>query len=130
MNEKLDSKKSQAIVLGLVSGLLVIYFYLTEYKEKEADLLLIITMSIAVLAALSGKLAFYIAWIWMKIGFLLGKINGTLLLTLVYLLVVTPIAWLKKLFAANTNFKASVKSDTAFEKRNKVFTNDDIQLPW
>ncbi len=130
MNEKLDSKKSQAIVLGLVSGLLVIYFYLTEYKEKEADLLLIITMSIAVLAALSGKLAFYIAWVWMKIGFLLGKINGTLLLTLVYLLVVTPIAWLKKLFAANTNFKASVKSDTAFVKRNKVFTNDDIQLPW
>ncbi len=130
MNEKLDSKKSQAIVLGLVSGLLVIYFYLTEYKEKEADLLLIVTMSIAVLAALSGKLAFYIAWIWMKIGFLLGKMNGTLLLTLVYLLVVTPIAWLKKLFAANTNFKARVKSDTAFVKRNKVFTNDDIQLPW
>lgn len=130
MSEKLDSKKSQAIVLGLVSGLLVIYFYLTEYKEKDADLLLIITMSIAVLAALSGKLAFYIAWVWMKIGFLLGKVNGTLLLTLVYLLVVTPIAWLKKLFAANENFKTTSKSETAFVKRNKVFTNEDIQLPW
>lgn len=130
MNEKLDGKKSQAIVLGLVSGLIVIYFYLTEYKEKEADLLLIVTMSIALLSALSGKIAFYIAWIWMKIGFLLGKINGTLLLTIVYIFVVTPIAWLKKLFAPNTNFKTIPGSKTAFVKRDKAFTKEDIQLPW
>lgn len=130
MSEKLDNKKSQAIVLGLVSGLMVIYFYLTEYKEKEADLLLIVTMSIAVLSALSGKVAFYVAWVWMKIGFLLGKINGTLLLTIVYVFVVTPIAWLKKSFGANPNFKTTSDSKTAFVKREKVFTKDDIQLPW
>lgn len=130
MSEKLDSKKSQAIVLGLVSGLIVVYFYLTVYKGKEADLLLIVTMCIALLSALSGKIAFYIAWVWMKIGFLLGKINGTLLLTIVYVLVVTPIAWLKKLFAANPNFKTTSDSDTAFVKRDKVFTKEDIQLPW
>lgn len=130
MSEKLDNKKSQAIVLGLVSGLLVIYFYLTEYKDKEADLLLIVTISIAVLSVLSGKIAYYIAWVWMKIGFILGKINGTLLLTIVYVFVVTPIAWLKKLFAANPNFKTISDSKTAFVKREKVFTKDDIELPW
>ncbi|MBO3700695.1 SxtJ family membrane protein [Roseivirga sp. E12] len=130
MSKKLDTKKSQAIVLGLVTGLLVIYFYLTTYKDKDADVLLIITMSIAVVSALFGKAAYYIAWLWMKFGLLLGKINGTLLLTLVYLLVVTPIAWLKKLSGSNSNFKTSSEGDSAFVKRNKTFSKDDIQLPW
>lgn len=130
MNQKLDTKKSQAIVLGLVTGLLVIFLYLSIYKEKDADMLLIITGGIAVVSALSGKMAYYIAWVWMKFGLLLGKINGTLLLSIVYLFVLTPIAWLKKLFGANPNFKPTSNQETAFEKRNKVFTKEDIQLPW
>ncbi|WP_139135375.1 SxtJ family membrane protein [Roseivirga sp. 4D4] len=130
MTKKLDTKKSQAIVLGLVTGLLVIYFYLSVYKEKDADGLLIATMSIAVLSALFGKVAYYLALVWMKFGLLLGKINGAILLTLVYILVVTPIAWLKKLFGANPNFKASTESSSAFDKRNKTFSKEDIQLPW
>lgn len=130
MNQKLDTKKSQAIVLGLVTGLLVIFLYLSIYKEKDADTLLIITGGIAVVSALSGKMAYYIAWVWMKFGLLLGKINGTLLLSIVYLFVLTPIAWLKKLFGANPNFKPTSNQETAFEKRNKVFAKEDIQLPW
>ncbi|OEK03939.1 hypothetical protein BFP97_18585 [Roseivirga sp. 4D4] len=87
-------------------------------------------MSIAVLSALFGKVAYYLALVWMKFGLLLGKINGAILLTLVYILVVTPIAWLKKLFGANPNFKASTESSSAFDKRNKTFSKEDIQLPW
>lgn len=130
MSKKLDTKKSQAIVLGLVTGLLVIYFYLSVYRGKDAEGLLIATVGIAVLSVLFGKAAYYIAWVWMKFGLLLGKINGTILLTLVYMLVVTPIAWLKRLFGANTNFREKAESSSAFSKRNKTFSKEDIQLPW
>lgn len=130
MSKNKNYQKSQAIVLGLVAGLLVIYYYLTVYKQREADMFLLAICIIALTSVLSKHVAYYIAWIWMKIGLILGKINGTILLTLVYVLVVTPIGWLKKVFAPNINFSKKRTTQTGFIKRRQRFTIDDIELPW
>lgn len=130
MSENRNYQKSQAIVLGLVAGLLVIYYYMVTYKEREADLLLLAICIIALSSVLSKHVAYYIAWLWMKIGLVLGKINGTILLSIVYIFVVTPIGWLKKAFAPDVNFSNKKPVKTGFVKRKRVFTIKDIEQPW
>ena len=130
MSENRNYQKSQAIVLGLVAGLLVIYYYMVAYKDKEADVLLLIICIIALGSVLFKHVAFYIAWIWMKIGLLLGKVNSILLLSLVYILIVTPIGWLKKIFAPDVNFSSKKPVKTGFVKREHVFTMKDIENTW
>lgn len=60
---------------------------------------------------------------WIKIGNVLGKINSTILFTLIFFLVFTPIAFIFKLFGRDrlhTNFKA-VKSTMVLKQEISPF---------
>ncbi|MFY0593905.1 SxtJ family membrane protein [Roseivirga sp.] len=130
MSDNRDYNKAQSIVLGLVAGLLAIYFYLLTFRDEEVRELLLIICLIALLSVLSKHVAHYISWVWMKFGSLLGKINGTILLSIVYLIVVTPIGWIKKLVSPGSQFSPKTEAKTAFVERDKTFTKVDIEEPW
>ena len=70
-------------------------------------------------------------WGWMKLAEGLGFISSRILLTVVYVLVVLPVA-----FFAKRSGKLSIKlgkggrGASGFKDRNHVFVKEDLENPW
>ena len=118
------------IVVGLLAGLLVIQFYI-QYKQGEPhEVLTYVILCIAILSALFKSFASIVATLWMALGTLLGKVNGAILLTLVYFLILTPLSLLKKLISPSDVFKSNKEKSSRFIERNHSYAKDDLQFPW
>lgn len=91
-------------------------------KRFQLDSLLLVGLAILVITVLNFYLASKIAFIWMLIGKLLGTINGKLIMTLFFFLVLTPLALLKKLFSSkpqktnNSNWKMIIHKEENFKQ--------------
>ncbi len=62
---------------------------------------------------------------WHKLGHALGYVNSRIILTLVYLLVLTPIALLYR-----ATRKKEIASDSYFITRNHQYTPKDMEKGW
>jgi len=123
--QKIKVENPQGVVLAMVAGLLLIRFVF-DLENLVFDYTI---LGISVLSALFKSLAELIAIIWLSTGKVLGKINGAILLTIIYFLVLTPIALLKKAVSPHATFRSSdVKSK--FQVRKHLYSSDDLKLPW
>lgn len=118
------------IIVGLLAGLLVIQLIMENKYPEESQILGYVIVGIAIMSALFKFFASWLATLWMAFGMLLGKINGAILLTLVYFLILTPLSWLKKVFSPSTTFKPLKEGDTRFINRDHTYSEKDIQHPW
>lgn len=118
------------IVVGLLAGLLAIQFYIQYKQGQPHEVLTYVILSIAILSALFKGFASLIASLWMAFGTLLGKVNGAILLTLVYFLILTPLSWLKKLISSSEVFSSKKEKTSRFIERNHSYIKDDLQFPW
>jgi len=83
----MDRQKHLETILVIVLGMIVIYFFVgSRYLLWAAVTLGAIGVFIPFLA---GK----IHWAWMKLAHVLGYVMSKVMLTLVYTLVVLPMAW-------------------------------------
>ena len=121
-NEGINSDKA---ILGLIAGLLVI-----NYLLVKSDTLLTIIVALATLSVISSTFAHYLAKFWLGLGKILGRINGTILLGVVYFLLITPLAFLKRTLGKSTFFKNGDSPDSGFTKHDAVVKPEDIELPW
>src|ERR1700760_3855980 len=118
-----------------------------NYKAKES--VLVITVGFIFLylvfkirvflycalgVGLAGVLSFYLSekidWVWGKLSWLLGEISNRVLLTIVFLVVVTPMAIFRRLRKKNglRRFDAGAKSN--FSDREHVFVRKDLENTW
>lgn len=118
------------VILGLLAGLLVIQFFLKKKYPDESELLGYVIIGIAVLSALFRAFASLLASLWMAFGMVLGKINGAILLTLVYFLLLTPLSFLKKIFSPSQSFLKSKDANSRFIVRDHTYDKKDLQFPW
>ena len=72
----------------------------------------------------------YLAQAWQQLAHFLGRINGTILLSIVFLLLVWPLGWLARFFRSRNSLQLKHRSDTYFQSRNHTFTADDLRDPW
>lgn len=79
---------------------------------------------------ISFKIARYIDWAWMKFGAILGYINSRILLTLVFFLILTPIAFFYRIFASNKSFSKQKDPNSQYHPRNHAFIADDFEKMW
>jgi hypothetical protein len=102
----------------LVLALLAIYTFILIYHEKQVNELLYGALGLLVIQMVFFKLAYYIAYGWMQFGKGLGFVNSKVLLSLVFLIVVVPIGFLKrkKADAKSTNWLPSSESKVDFKK--------------
>ena len=79
-------------------------------------------LAIGLICVFSEKLAGYVSKGWMAFGMFLGKINSTILLSLVFILMLTPLALLKRLTEKKSgedqygNWSSSENETVNFEK--------------
>ena len=112
------------VIISILVGLLVLYFIF------EADWFLYAGTAVALLSLLSGKLAHYIALSWMWFGAVMGYINGHLLLTLIFFLILTPLALLNRLFGKQKLQMKAGNAESNWQDRSHTYTAKDLGKPF
>ncbi len=115
-------KKYQSI-LGIVIGFSILYFLF------DKSWLIYTSIIIGLSSLLSARLATYINVCWNYLVKAIGFINSYLLLGLVFFLLLTPIAFLYRLFNKDQLFLKGDR-DSYFKERNTLFVPEDLENPW
>ena len=123
---KLNREKSLEAVLVICTGLLILFWIFDNAN------FLIAAIIIGIAALLSSFLAGKIAFVWYKLAEFLGRINGFIILTGLFFLFLTPLAWLSKLFKKDElQLKKKTKPEGSyFIERNHTFSKKDLENLW
>jgi hypothetical protein len=112
-------------LLAICFGLLVCFLI---FKKP---ILIIIAVIIAGIGIFSDSLSAKITWFWLKIAQILGNINGKILLSLIFFVFLTPIAFLMKLLSKNASFMLDKsKVSSLFTERNHTYVAKDLENIW
>ena len=71
-----------------------------------------------------------LSFLWEKLTILLSFIVPNILLSLIYFFILTPVAFLSKIFRAKTNFQLKNQSKSLFVSEEKVYNKESFENPW
>ena len=111
-------------VLVIVAGLIAWYLFSAQVW------LLYVALGLGLSGALSPVLARFIHAAWMKLGWALGLVVPRILLGLLYYLLLTPVAWLSRLFGPADPLRLRHTRDSMFREVDKSFEPKDFEKPW
>ena len=114
-----SSNKYQTIIV-LQTAMLV--FYMFQHKF----VFLTVAMILGAIAILSSKAVDYIHLGWMKLAHGMGLISNTIILGVVFILIVIPTGFLKKIFSKKSN----TDNTSSFKDRKYLYTKKDFENPW
>ena len=111
-------------VLTVCVGILVFYFF------SKLEWLLYTALIIGIIGVFSTYLSMVIDNLWMKLAWLLSYIFPTIMLSLVFFLIVFPLAILYKLFSRTDNLMLKNRKESLLMGTNKLFTKTSFEKPW
>ncbi|MEO6538897.1 MAG: SxtJ family membrane protein [Ferruginibacter sp.] len=114
-----SSNKYQTIIV-LQTAMLV--FYMFQHKFA----FLVVAMILGGVAILSAKAVDYIHFGWMKLAHGMGLISNTIILGVVFILIVIPTGFLKRIFSKKNN----TEKTSSFKERKYLYTKKDFENPW
>ncbi|NLA25588.1 MAG: hypothetical protein GX879_11540 [Bacteroidales bacterium] len=118
--QKNEKNKYYSSVLAIVIGLIAIYLIF-----KTSKWVLIASIATGLVAIIIPFLARLIHYAWMGLGKILGLIISPIILSIVFFVILTPIALLKKLVT-----KTKPQQNTNFKLVNKEYSRKDFENPW
>lgn len=119
-----DKAKAQLVI---VTGLLVIYFIFSS----RFPYLLYAAVAIGVVSIAIPALGDLIVKGWYKLAEVLGAINGRILLSVVFFVILFPVAVLSRI--GKKKNPLGLKNDnqaSAFTERNHLYTPKDLDQVW
>ena len=120
IKEDPDTHKVQLII---VSGLLVLAWLFS------LPLLAYIAAAIGLFSLIIPPAGYGLVWGWYKIAEILGFVNARVILSLLYYIMVTPMALVFRL-AGNDPMLLSKPEHSTFKKRDYTYSADDLKDPW
>jgi hypothetical protein len=123
MNEKKISEPVKTVLVITIGFLAV--FLITKHRWA-LNTAFIIGLS----GIFSGYLARKIDYLWMKLTMLLGMIVPNILLSVVFFFLLTPIAFLSKLFGNKDPLLLKKTNASLFKETNKQFEPKNFENPW
>lgn len=117
------SPKTLEARVGVLMGFLVLGFIF------KLQVLVYVATALAVVWVLIPSLGRVVDWIWAKLGFVLGWVNGRILLGAVFFIFLTPIALLYRLFSKNP-LQLKKPEGTTFYVRDHAYTPQDLEESW
>jgi hypothetical protein len=120
----MSREKKLESILVITLGLVALYFLFKSALFLAAALLL------GGLSLASDFLLTHITAAWSRLARLLGYINGTILLSAVYYLVLCPVAYFYRLRHPNALQLKKKNADTYFTTRNHTYTGKDLENMW
>lgn len=127
--------------------LLVVLMIQKNYKPKET--MLVITVGFLLLHlvfkqrvflflalgfGLTGILSAWLSektdWLWQQLSLALGRVSNTVLLTLIFFLVLTPVGILRRLFTKGSFLSWDKDKHSNFTDRDHRYTKKDLENTW
>lgn len=116
-------------VLTIVIGFLAIYLYLTT-KSQYHYWMLWVGGSVGALGLLSSYLALKIQDAWMGLSNILSHIIPPVILSIIFFVVLFPIAVLSRLFGEKDPLQLKKTDKSLFKTVNKSCTKDTFEKTW
>jgi hypothetical protein len=91
---------------------------------------LVTAIVIGLLGLLSGFLAKKIDYLWLKLSWVLSLIVPNIILSFVFFLILTPIAFLSKIFGEKNQLNLKNTAPSLFKDRAKPFEKVSFEKPW
>jgi|TARA_B110000879_G_C10960574_1_gene427408 hypothetical protein len=124
MSAQSKSINPSKTVLVITVGFLVLFFF------SKQNVFFYIAFGVGVLGVLSSYLAEKIDWIWTKIGWVLSFIVPNILMTIVFYLVLTPTAFLSRIFGKKDPMDLKNSQASLFKKKEANFSKESFEKPW
>tara|TARA_B100000963_G_scaffold358754_1_gene384185 strand:- start:189 stop:554 length:366 start_codon:yes stop_codon:yes gene_type:complete len=110
-------------ILVIVTGLLTVFLF-TKY-----EILLNISLVLALIGVLFKKLSYMIEVIWFKIGFLLSLFVPKVVLILIFYLILFPVALLSRI-SSKDPLILKKSSNSTYKSINKTFKKQSFINTW
>ncbi|MCF6170545.1 MAG: hypothetical protein L3J66_06145 [Bacteroidales bacterium] len=104
--------------------------FLLIYLVSKWQWTLNVAFIVGILGLFSAYLARKIDFLWMKLAWLLSLIVPNVLLSLVFFMVLTPVAWLSGIFGRKDQLSLKNTNDSLFKEYNKKFDKAYFEKPW
>lgn len=124
MSSKKLASNPQKTLLTICTGLILMFLIL------KVKWLLTTAFFIGVAGISSDWLAAKIDWVWMKIAWLLSLVMPNVILTIIFYLFLTPIAFLNKLFGKRDPLMLKKQSGSLYRSYQKVFDQAYFEKHW
>ena len=111
-------------ILVIVIGLLVVYLFTKSLWALYP------AIAIGLLGLFSSYLAKKIDYVWMKLVWLLSKVMPVLLLSIIFFLLLTPLALLSRLFGNKDPLTLKNTKHSLFKDSNKTFEKVTFEKSW
>ncbi len=124
MSKQPKSIDPSKTVLVITVGFLVLFFFLKQ------NVFLYVALGVGLLGMLSSYLAEKIDWIWTKIGWILSFIVPNILMTIIFYVVLTPTAFLSRIFGKSDPMDLKNSQVSLFKKKEATFSKESFEKPW
>lgn len=111
-------------VFAIAALLLIIFLYTDQY------IIIWLTLSLLLLNLLSPRLTIVIDFFWSKIIWVLGLIMPKILLTIIFFLVLIPVAFLSRIFGKKDVLKLKNSYKSLFVDSNNRIDKSYFEKPW
>lgn len=122
MNKATDHSPYE-IILSIVCFLLIVYALTGNIYFSYAAL------ALGIATLLSARLAEQIVYLWSKMLVVVGKVNGFLLLSAVFFIVLTPLAFFYRVWNKDS-LHLKPNNGSFFVDRDHTFVKRDLENPW
>ncbi len=129
--DRLDTIKTINVLAAALLIVHIIGFKWLDIKLFGINVLVWISLLLVAGGAFESRITSAIARGWMKFGHVIGTFNSKLILTIIFFVVLTPIAFLFRLFNRHLvdHFKVNNRS-TYFDDLNKSYVKSDFEKLW
>jgi hypothetical protein len=103
---------------------------LVVYMVFKQDWALKTSLVIGLAGLFSDYLAEKIDWLWMKLTWILSKIVPNILLSVVFYILLTPIAFFSRIFGEKNQLSLKNTSPSLFKSYDKVMDKASFEKPW
>ena len=120
----MNKEKKLETILILCVALVVFYLIF------PLELLLFLSIFIGIIGLFFNYLSSKITWLWLKLSKALGFVSSIVLLTIIFYIVLLPIALLYRLFNKDSLHLKKGKAISYYVSKNHEFTSKDLEDPW
>ncbi len=117
----MDKNNPKDAIIAISGGLLLFYLI------YRLDILLVLALCFIAIGLFSTFLSVKISWLWMGLAKILGYVNSRILLGVVFFLILTPLALLRKVFSRKIR---NSDNTSVFFDRNHKYVSGDFEKPF
>ena len=129
------SKEKRIEVLAVLAGFCFVVALVKIYRGGSIETIKVwmeAGVGLLIIGLFIGPLALFIAQLWLKLAQLIGAVMSRVLLTVVFFLVLLPIALLRRALSPHNELQLKRRSDggSYYTEEVRTYTPRDLQFPF